>query len=153
MQLFKGKQKKRFAKFLIVGVISTIVDFGFMNLFTLVFDIPLIIAQGLSFTIAVAESYLLNRFWIYPDSRNKSVYKQLLLFVLINLVGVGIRTLLIPWMDALFLKWLTGVEIGVLMHYKEIFSQNMALALVVGIVLLWNFFANRYLTFSDVDDE
>lgn len=152
MTLFKGKQKERFFKFLIVGLISTIIDFGFMNLFTLVFNLPLVLSQGLSFIIAVFGSYFMNRHWIYPDSREKSAYKQLLLFVLINLVGISIRTLSIPKINDLLVRLFSNIDAAFINANKEIISQNLALALVVSIVLLWNFFANRYLTFSDVKD-
>ena len=30
-------------------------------------------------------------------------------------------------------------------------GDNIALALIVGIVMLWNFFVNRYWTYADVD--
>lgn len=153
MVLNKKIEKIRFLKFLIVGVISSFVDFGFMNLFTLVFDIPLIIAQAMSFLIAVIESFLLNRYWIYPDSRSKSPYNQLIQFILINLVGIGVRTLLIPIFDRLFNSVISNRSIEALSKLKDVISQNASLAIVVGIVLLWNFFANRYWTYSDVSSE
>jgi len=149
----KKVEQKRFLKFVIVGVISSFVDFGFMNLFTLVFDIPLIIAQALSFLIAVLESFLLNRYWIYPDSRSKSPYNQLIQFILINLVGIGVRTLLIPVINRGINSILSKSPIEVLFRSKDVISQNISLAIVVGIVLLWNFFANRYWTYSDVSSD
>jgi len=153
MVLTKKIEQKRFVKFLIVGVISTFVDFGFMNLFTLLFNIPLIIAQALSFLIAVLESFLLNRYWIYPDSRSKSPYNQLLQFMLINLVGIGVRTLLIPIFYRVINSVLSKSPIEVIFRLKDVISQNISLAIVVGIVLLWNFFANRYWTYSDVSSD
>ena len=149
----KKSEQKRFVKFLIVGVISSFVDFGFMNLFTLLFNIPLIIAQGLSFLIAVLESFTLNRFWIYPDSRSKSQYNQFMQFFLINLVGIGIRTLLIPVFYRLINSILSNSSIELFSRLKNVISQNASLAIVVGIVLLWNFFANRYWTYSDVSSD
>jgi putative flippase GtrA len=149
----KKSEQKRFVKFLIVGVISSFVDFGFMNLFTLLFNIPLIIAQGLSFLIAVLESFMLNRFWIYPDSRSKSQYNQFMQFFLINLVGIGVRTLLIPVFYRLINSMLSNSSIELFSRLKNVISQNASLAIVVGIVLLWNFFANRYWTYSDVSSD
>jgi len=150
MVLTKKIEQKRFVKFLIVGLISTFVDFGFMNLFTLLFTIPLIIAQALSFLIAVLESFLLNRYWIYPDSRSKSLYKQLIQFMIINLVGIGVRTLLIPVFNQVINSIISKSPIELIFRFKDVISQNISLAIVVGIVLLWNFFANRYWTYSDV---
>ena len=146
----KKSDQKRFSKFLIVGTISSFIDFGFMNLFTLVFDIPLIVAQALSFLIAVLGSYMFNRFWIYPDSRSKSPYHQLMLFMLINLVGIAIRTFSIPIINQLINSLLIYSSINLQLRYKDIISHNASLAFVVGLVLLWNSFANRFWTFSDV---
>jgi len=58
-------ESTRFGKFLIVGVLNTLIDFGLMNLFTAVFGWSLVLSQALSFTIAVINSYFLNRKWIY----------------------------------------------------------------------------------------
>ena len=34
----------------------------------------------------------------------------------------------------------------------EFVARNLTLAVAVGIVLLWNFFGNRYWTYNDVDN-
>jgi len=148
--LFSQKtERTRFAKFLVVGAISSVIDFGFMNLFLSVFKLPLIISQAFSFIIAVLGSFMMNRFWIYRDSRSRNPFIQLTQFVLINLVGIGIRSILIPLFHKLFLPVLINI-----FNWDDkiitLFSQNLSLAIVIGIVLLWNFFANRYWTYSDV---
>jgi putative flippase GtrA len=33
----------------------------------------------------------------------------------------------------------------------EFLARNVTLAIAVGIVMLWNFFMNRYWTYNDVD--
>jgi putative flippase GtrA len=33
----------------------------------------------------------------------------------------------------------------------EFLAKNLTLALAVGIVMLWNFFVNRYWTYNDVN--
>jgi putative flippase GtrA len=42
------------------------------------------------------------------------------------------------------LNWDLPLETGFL-------AKNFTLALAVGIVMLWNFFVNRYWTYNDVD--
>jgi putative flippase GtrA len=34
-----------------------------------------------------------------------------------------------------------------------VFAKNVTLAIAVGIVMLWNFFINRYWTYNDVSNE
>jgi putative flippase GtrA len=150
MSIFTSKQeRKRFLKFAFVGVTGTIVDFGLMNLFSLVFNLPLIWAQALSFAIAVVNNFLWNRFWTYPDSRTKAAHFQLIQFAMINVVGISVRTPLISWLDTSILKLLEGWQLSLPLSNKVI-SQNVALAISIGIVMLWNYFANRYWTYSDV---
>lgn len=150
MSLFTNKQERiRFLKFAFVGVTGTIVDFGLMNLFRLVFNIPLVWAQAMSFTIAVFNNFLWNRFWTYPDSRSKAAHRQLLQFFLINMVGIAIRTPLITWLDKVILNFMTQSNISLPIE-NYVVSQNLALACSVGVIMLWNFFANRYWTYSDV---
>jgi putative flippase GtrA len=150
MSLFTNKQERiRFLKFAFVGVTGTIVDFGLMNLLRLVFDIPLIWAQAISFTVAVINNFLWNRFWTYPDSRSKAAHRQLIQFFLINLVGIGIRTPMITWLDKVLLRLIDQSSLSLPIE-NYVISQNLALACSVGVIMLWNFFANRYWTYSDV---
>lgn len=150
MSLLTNKQERiRFLKFAFVGVTGTIVDFGLMNLLRLAFNIPLIWAQAISFTVAVFNNFLWNRFWTYPDSRSKAAHRQLIQFVLINIVGIVVRTPLITWLDRVILSLLDRSSLALPLE-NFVISQNLALALSVGVIMLWNFFANRYWTYSDV---
>ncbi len=47
----------RFGKFLLVGALNTLIDFGLMNLFSGWLGMPLVLAQALSFILAVISSY------------------------------------------------------------------------------------------------
>jgi putative flippase GtrA len=155
MSLLNNKRERiRFLKFAFVGVTGAIVDFGIMNLLRLVLHVPLIWSQAISFFVAVINNFLWNRFWTYPDSRSKTLHRQLLQFFLINIVGIIVRTPLVTWFDKIILNYLDKKAVS-LPWENFVISQNLALAGAVGIVLLWNFFANRYWTYSDVpkDDE
>ena len=150
MSLIADKQERiRFLKFSFVGVTGTIVDFGVMNLMSLVFHLPLLWAQAISFTIAMVNNFLWNRYWTYPDSRSKRAPQQLVQFVLINLVGILVRTPLISWLNNLILQALNNASIRLPLE-NFVVSQNAALAVSILIILFWNFFANRYWTYGDV---
>jgi len=138
----------RFARFILVGLLNTLVDFGLMNLFTQVFKIPLVIAQALSFSIAVACSYLLNRVWIYPEAIRGSMKVQFPKFMAINLLGLGVRSLLMPLFDQVLISWLRAIPIQFGDLPQSFFSHNGALALVLPITILMNFFLNRAWTFK-----
>lgn len=150
MSFLVDKQERiRFLKFSFVGVTGTIVDFGVMNLFSLVFNLPLIWAQAISFIAAVFNNFLWNRYWTYPESRSKGASKQLIQFGLINVIGILVRTPLISWLNHFILNILNSANIALPVE-NFVLSQNMALAVSIVIILFWNFFANRYWTYNNV---
>jgi len=153
MSLITSKQERiRFLKFAFVGVTGAVVDFGILNLLRLVFEIPLVWAQAISFTVAVVNNFLWNRFWTYPDSRSKKTSHQLIQFFIINTIGIIIRTPLISWLDKMILILLDRLEVK-LRIVNYILSQNFALAISIGIIMLWNYFANRYWTYNDIQKD
>ncbi len=134
-----AKELERFLKFMVVGTIGFVVDFGTLNLLVQLVGLPPLVANVFSFSLAVLSNYTWNRLWTYPDSRSKSVRAQLLQFVVVNVAGLGINTL-VMWMLMPASTRLVG-ELG----------YNIAKAVATIIVLFWNFVVNRYWTYSDVD--
>lgn len=149
MILANKKERTRFLRFMVVGVIGAIVDFGTFNILTNLTAIQPVIASVISFTAAVTSNFLWNRYWTYPDSRTKHVGHQVTQFFIVNIIGLVIRTPLFAFLEPYMMKLaekyasqapLTTTSIG----------HNLSLAVAIGVVLLWNFFANRYWTYSDV---
>jgi hypothetical protein len=68
---------------------------------------------------------------------------------LINAVGIGVRTPLIAWLNNRILFALENANLS-LPIANFVISQNLALAISIGFILIWNFFANRYWTYGDV---
>jgi putative flippase GtrA len=150
MNLFTNrKEQKRFAKFAFVGAIGTVVDYSVFNLFAYALGFEEIFAQGISFTVAVISNFILNRYWTFRDSRSKRLRVQLFQYVLVNFVGLLIRTPIFAGFVALFTSLLIGrvLPFGIDPVWL---AHNLALAGAIGVVLLWNYFVNRRWTFSDV---
>lgn len=139
----------KFIKFAIVGIIGTIIDFGVMNLLVIVFKVPKLIAQAISFTLAVINNYFLNRIWTYPEARGKSVIRQFASFLVISVIGLGIRTPLFWGLSLGFTQLAQKLLVGSNQIKPEIVGNNIALAICIVVVLLWNYFANRKWTFND----
>jgi putative flippase GtrA len=140
----------RFAKFLVVGTIGAVVDFGTFNLLTGLLHFPPVPSSVCSFLAAVTSNFVFNRYWTYPDSRSKHVLRQAAQFAAINLVGLLIRT---PLFAALIPVW-TGALASAglpLPAAGDQLARNLALACAVLVVLVWNFVANRFWTYNDVD--
>jgi putative flippase GtrA len=151
MILKNKKELDRFFRFAIVGTIGAVIDLGFFNLFTGVFGLPALAAQALSFLLAVISNFLWNRFWTYPDSRNKPITRQLVQFFVVSVIGLTIRTLIFDALEK-SLVWVASniVSSGFVISPVTL-GHNMALATVIIIIMFWNFFVNRFWTYNDVD--
>jgi putative flippase GtrA len=151
MILIRSKQERtRFIKFMVVGTIGFLVDFSVFNLCRSGIGISPEVSSVISFIVAVLSNFTFNRFWTYPDSRSKPILNQLAQFGLVNVVGLAIRTTIFALINAPLAQMAEKlVHDFVIPGY--VIGENVALAIVVIIVMLWNFFANRYWTYNDVD--
>jgi hypothetical protein len=71
---------------------------------------------------------------------------------LVNIAGMLIRIPILhfiePPMLTVFENFSWELQIG-----SEFLAKNFTLALAVGVVMLWNFFVNRYWTYNDIDQD
>ncbi len=158
------KEFERFSKFLVVGAIGAVIDFGTFrgldafNWFepvsvTLPLGLSLSeagITGGIAFMLAVISNFFWNRYWTYPDSRSKPLISQFATFLGINIAGLLIRIPILEYLSIPFgnLEHALLPQLG-----KQTvigLGRSTAWALAVIIVLFWNFFVNRYWTYNDV---
>ena len=150
MMLTNRKERERFLKFAAVGAIGAVIDFGVMNALSHFFDMPLVYAGTISFTCAVISNFIWNRIWTYPESRSRPLLNQLGMFFIVNAAGVAIRIPILHYGEPPLLVFFEKIFMA---SYTaaEFYAKNLTLAIAVGIVMLWNFFVNRYWTYNDVD--
>jgi hypothetical protein len=72
------------------------------------------------------------------------------MFFVVNLAGVAIRIPILHFIEPPLLKALERLQIRGPFS-MEFLAKNLTLALAVGIVMLWNYYVNRYWTYNDVD--
>lgn len=155
------KEAERFAKFLIVGTIGFIIDFGTLTFLVEVVDLPglvaentpfselfgLVLANTISFSLAVVSNFTLNRFWTYPESRGIRKRIQLPQFTSVSIAGLLINNIIfalsVPLFDALI------SSVAFIPNAIDAYIPAKILATIV--VLFWNFFVNRYWTYRHVD--
>ena len=151
------KERARFVRFAVVGASGSLVDIGVMNLLTLVFHLPLVIAGSISFVCAVTNNFIGNRYWTYPDSRTRSVRQQWTQFFMVSIAGLLFR---LVWVRVLYMPF-GNIGVDVLRAIGAADSMadagtrrlgtNIAQFFAVWIVMVWNFLANRYWTYNDVE--
>ena len=139
------KEAERFIKFLVVGTIGFVVDFGTLTLLKELTSMPTAAANTISFSAAVVSNFTLNRYWTYPDSRSKSIWSQLGQFTVVNIIGLLINTAILLTLENVFDT--------LLLNFPNIPIRGYIPAKMIAtvVVLFWNFFVNRYWTYGDVD--
>lgn len=142
-------ERTRFLKFAVVGAIGALIDFGIMNLLVAEARAPFVIAGTISFVCAVISNFTWNRFWTYPESRSKPLVGQLGQFSLVNAAGLLIRIPILKFGEPALDQILVNFQLTSRIH--QLLSHNLTLAVAVGVVMMWNFFVNRYWTYNDID--
>ncbi|MBL8103103.1 MAG: hypothetical protein JNM02_11265, partial [Anaerolineales bacterium] len=90
--------------------------------------------------------------WTYPESRSRPLLGQLSMFFLVNLAGVVIRIPTLHYLEPPLLGFFEDM-FHISYATAEFYAKNLTLAAAVGVVMLWNFFVNRYWTYNDIDND
>ena len=149
--LYDVRERNRFLKFAVVGIIGAVVDFGIANLLVYAFSVNLVLAGTISFVCAIISNFTWNRLWTYPDSRSKSVVSQFVQFSVISVMGLAIRVPILKFGEPLLIDLFQRLPFHLPQFPPDFLAKNFTLALAVIIVIFWNFFVNRYWTSNAVD--
>ena len=121
-------------RFVIVGVINTIIDFGIMNILKLA-GLSTITANTISTGIAMMCSFFLNKKYTFRNAGNNYV-REVILFFIFTMIGIwGIQN------GAIYLitKYLPNFGLG-----DQLFA-NVAKLLASVFSLTWNYLTyNRF---------
>jgi putative flippase GtrA len=147
----------RFLKFCVVGTIGTAIDFGLFNLFHNVLGLHHVPSNTLSISASIVNNYTWSRFWVYPETKDRQGGRKFVQFVVVSVIAWALNTGILWGTD----RWLLGEQgslagivapiAAMLGTRHSVLSSNGAKVIATGIVLFWNFFANRFWTFRDVD--
>jgi putative flippase GtrA len=139
------------AKYLLVGILATLVDLGIMNLLMFVSGfssgLPFALFKATSFLIATFTKYFGDKFWAFEQMDKEGMKKELGQFYLVTLVGMAINVFVASFVvDFLGMHIITlfGSELG--MTAKMIANiGGIAAALAAAV---WNFFGYKFIVFK-----
>ena len=120
-----------FIKYAFVGCLGTAIDLGSLYLFIDRLHIHLLVATALSFLLAVVNNFTLNKFWTFQN-KHSNVRKQFIKFLIVSTIGLI----------------LTEMCMALFVYVLNIWYMSSKL-ITSGLVLIWNFLANKYWTFKD----
>ncbi len=152
------KQQKNliweFIRYVFVGGIASVVDLGVNSLVReLCFSdseawLAMCTGVTVGFVAGICVNYILSMALVFrtdkqqKQGRNK---RAVLIFVIVGIVGYGLR-LLLQWLgEDVILRSVMGEELG-------IWKYAVTVA-VMGIVLIWNYVGRKILVFGGMKDE
>lgn len=125
------------------------------------FPINVAIATSIAFVAAVLSNFIWTTLWVYPDSTSRSRRRQLAQFTLISVTGGTVRSIWVTTMSfrlgPLVLPAVLPIIEAVNPTYEVTPTTEAKVGSIVAqligmaVIMLWNFFANRYWTYGDVD--
>lgn len=127
-------------RFGIVGFLNTAVDFVLLNLLFHVAGLPLLLANTLSYTGGVANSFVWNKHWTFSAGGSKRWRQELVAFMLVSL-------------SALLLNDLGILTLNRLFGGDSFLAINLQKAGASAISMAWNFVGYRVFAFRSHHSE
>ena len=139
------------AKFAVVGVLNTLVDFAVFQALNLTLG-WVYAAQVLGYTFGVINSYIWNSSWTFREQRTRS-FREMALFLLVNLASLGVSLGMIWLCREVFgvtnewvARWMPQALSGFIKG--DTLSKLIATVLAIAV----NYLGNRLLVFRKMTD-
>jgi putative flippase GtrA len=86
------------AKYLLIGVLATILDLGVLNGLILASGVATgtmyAVFKGISFIVATCSKYFGDKFWAFEKKEKAGMGKEFLQFFFVTLIGLGLNVLI-----------------------------------------------------------
>ena len=125
-----GSLPHQFARYIVVGGLASVVDFGSLYLLTQFVGLYYLISAALAFLLGLVTNYCLSRLWVFDRRTMENAALEFLVFAVIGVVGLGSNEVII---------WFVREK----MHFHYMVGKMVS----SGIVLFWNFGARKFLLF------
>lgn len=135
------------AKFIIVGVLNTLVDFAVFQALNLLLG-WVYAAQVIGYTCGVINSYLWNSNWTFREQRTRS-FREISLFLVVNLASLGVSLGMI-WLcrEAFGITnaWVAGWMPQFLAGFIK--GDTVAKLIATAVAIMVNYLGNRLFVFN-----
>lgn len=133
-------------KFVLVGTSNTLVDLGVLNLLIFTSGITAGLGyslfKGISFTVAVINSYFLNKFWTFKGLGSGKAPKEFTQFLIVSIIGFGINVGI-----ASLVVNAVGPQFGI----GDKFWANVGAVCATFAAMTWNFLGYKFIVFKNAE--
>lgn len=131
----------QFAKYGAVGALSSLLDVGLLNLFSIVFDVykGLLLAglNVVAIVIALVNNYFLNKFWAFKNGHPIHV-REVLKFLSVHAVSITLNTTIL---------YILTTIVGAPGDVTAPVWENVAKVVAIPVTVTINFLGFRYIVF------
>ena len=113
-----SKKYKQFFRFVLVGLLSTLLNFMFYQLLNY-FNIQIELSAVIAYLIGLICSFIFGKTWVFENNSNK-IKKQFFKFILIYMTSLILYTLIISYFNDDYGKtysWLFAISISTLINF------------------------------------
>lgn len=134
----------QFAKFAVVGVLNTAIDFGTLNIISIITGVTGgLIVGGVNVpgvALALINAYFWNKFWVFSHRDNKGALNDLPKFLLVSGIGIIVNSGIV----------ILATSYPVTFVNAETWLNIAKLAATV-FSLVWNFLGYKFIVFKSSD--
>lgn len=116
----------QFAKFGVVGVIATVIDFGVLIALTELGGWDPVLSAAASFVVSVIFNYAASMRFVFTRREDLSRSAELAIFIVLSVIGLGIN-------EALMWAGTTALDL----------NYVLVKVAATAVVMLWNFFSRK----------
>lgn len=125
-----GSLRHQFTRYLVVGGLAFVVDFGLLYLLTEFAGLHYLISAAIAFLFGLITNYCLSLLWVFDRRTMDNAAIEFVIFTAIGIVGLGLNEVII---------WFVREKI----HFHYMIAKMIS----AGIVLIWNFGARKSVLF------
>jgi putative flippase GtrA len=146
--IVKNQSLLEIIKFAFIGGLNTVIDFAVLNALIFLFGVGekgqfYVIFKAISFLVAVANSYLFNKRWVFTEDTKTSKVLEKFLFFIVS--GIGFL---------LNVSISTGVFTFVTYKFSvgHNFAANIGALCGSAFLFIWNFAGYKLIVFKNLKD-
>ena len=132
------------AKYLLIGVLATIIDLGILNFLMWTSGIAIglwySVFKGISFIVATCAKYFGDKFWAFEKMEKSGMRKEFSQFFIVTLIGLGLNV-----GAASLVVNVIGPQFGM----NEKIWANVGGIAAAFAVTAWNFIGYKFIVFKN----